>query len=175
MVDFQAYQQLHHNSTNFRFLYSTIDDPNCERMSGEVMASDEPPPEPDIYVFPNTIPGYDLRSKKWGIQSLTTSTKYLADANLVDLKVDLIQDIIWNKKSFEHLVVDNETKELIQALILHQIAREEGTDNIDRKGNGLIILLHGGPGTGKTFTVEGIAEIAQTPFFGLRAAILVLN
>lgn len=33
------------------------------------------------------------------------------------------------------------------------------------KGNGLILLLHGGPGTGKTLTAEGVAEIAEKPLY----------
>ncbi len=77
----------------------------------------------------------------------------------------MIRDVTWNKKSFDHLVVDSETKELIQALVIRQIASEQGTDIIDRKGNGLIILLHGGPGTGKTLTAESVAEIAEKPLF----------
>ena len=83
----------------------------------------------------------------------------------MDLEVDLIREISWNKHSFAHLVVDSETKELVQALITNQIAREQGTDIIESKGNGLIILLHGGPGTGKTFTAESVAEMAEKPLF----------
>lgn len=83
----------------------------------------------------------------------------------VDLKVDQIKDVTWNKKSFEHLVVDNVTKELVQALVVNHIADEQGTDIIERKGKGLIILLHGGPGTGKTFTAESVAELAEKPLF----------
>jgi SpoVK/Ycf46/Vps4 family AAA+-type ATPase len=77
----------------------------------------------------------------------------------------MIRDVTWNKKSFDHLVVDEETKELVQALVEHQIAGQKSTDIIDRKGNGLIILLHGGPGTGKTFTAESVAEMAEKPLF----------
>jgi SpoVK/Ycf46/Vps4 family AAA+-type ATPase len=77
----------------------------------------------------------------------------------------MIRDVVWNKKSFDYLVVEPETKELIQALVFRQLAREHGTDVIERKGNGLIILLHGGPGTGKTFTAETVAEMAQKPLF----------
>jgi hypothetical protein len=61
----------------------------------------------------------------------------------VDLEVDQIQAVTWNKQSFAHLVVDRETKDLIQALVTNQIAREQGTDIIESKGNGLVILLHG--------------------------------
>lgn len=77
----------------------------------------------------------------------------------------MIRDVVWNKLSFNHLVVDDESKELVQALVTNQIAREQGTDIIDSKGNGLIILLHGGPGTGKTFTAESVAEMAEKPLF----------
>jgi SpoVK/Ycf46/Vps4 family AAA+-type ATPase len=83
----------------------------------------------------------------------------------VDLEVDQIRDVTWNKQSFDHLVIEPETKTLIRALITNQIAREQGTDIIESKGNGLIILLHGGPGTGKTFTAETVAEMAEKPLF----------
>ncbi|KAI3331596.1 P-loop containing nucleoside triphosphate hydrolase protein [Xylariaceae sp. AK1471] len=148
MIDFHTYEQLHSDSHSFKRSYPSLDDPNCERINPTAMASDEPPSAPEIYVFPKTIVAYNLRSKKW-----------------VDLEVDLIQDVTWNKKSFEHLVVDLETKDLVQALVTNQIEREQSTDIIDGKGNGLIILLHGGPGTGKTFTAESVAEMAEKPLF----------
>ncbi|KAI8932326.1 hypothetical protein NX059_010520 [Plenodomus lindquistii] len=94
------------------------------------------------------MPAYNLRSKKW-----------------VDTDVDQFRDVRWNKESFSHLVIDKESKDLIHALITNQIAREQGTDIIDSKGNGLIILLHGGSGTGKTFTAESVAELAEKPLF----------
>jgi SpoVK/Ycf46/Vps4 family AAA+-type ATPase len=36
---------------------------------------------------------------------------------------------------------------------------------MEGKGNGLIILLHGGPGTGKTLTAESVAELTEKPLY----------
>jgi hypothetical protein len=61
----------------------------------------------------------------------------------VDIEVDRIRDVNWNKKAFESLVVEEDTKHLVEALISNQINAERSTDLISGKGNGLIILLHG--------------------------------
>lgn len=82
-----------------------------------------------------------------------------------DLEVDSIQDVSWNKQAFANLVINDETKDLIQALVTSKLETEENTDLIQGKGNGLIMLLHGGPGTGKTFTAESVAELAEKPLF----------
>ncbi|KAF5878921.1 putative aaa family atpase protein [Botrytis fragariae] len=74
-------------------------------------------------------------------------------------------NVVWDKKAFKKLVLAQKTKDLIEALIVNQIAAEKSTDLISGKGNGLIILLHGGPGTGKTLTTEGVAEIAEKPLY----------
>lgn len=40
-------------------------------------------------------------------------------------------------------------------------------DLIAGKGSGLIMLLHGGPGTGKTLTAESVAELAEMPLYSV--------
>ena len=79
--------------------------------------------------------------------------------------MDQIRDVTWNDQAFSSLVADEDMKELIRALVTSQLAAEKGTDLIDNKGNGLIMLLHGSPGTGKTFTAESVAEIAKKPLY----------
>jgi SpoVK/Ycf46/Vps4 family AAA+-type ATPase len=81
---------------------------------------------------------------------------------IVNLHVDNVGDVTWNKDAFERLVLPSRTKDLIKALVmvraLKQGKRQDANpvlkrdDIIESKGNGLIILLHGGPGTGKTLT-----------------------
>lgn len=76
MVDFQIYKELHRDSLRFQMLYKDDDDDDDDdedsddrverRMSSDEMESETPPSGPNIYVFPGTVPGYNLRSKKWG-------------------------------------------------------------------------------------------------------------
>lgn len=58
-------------------------------------------------------------------------------------------------------------KDLILALVTNQLSAKTSTDVIENKGNGLIMLLHGPPGTGKTFTAECVAEIAKKPIYSV--------
>jgi hypothetical protein len=88
----------------------------------------------------------------------------------VPLKVACTSPVEWNTEAFDSLVINEDTKELVQALVTNQLAKEKGTDLMEGKGNGLVILLHGSasyhlldlltyvlirtrsPGTGKTLT-----------------------
>jgi replication-associated recombination protein RarA len=71
--------------------------------------------------------------------------------------------VIRNTTALRHLAIERKTRDLILVLISNQLAAEQATDLIPSKGNGLIMLLHGGPGTGKTLTSEIVAEVAKKP------------
>jgi MoxR-like ATPase len=69
---------------------------------------------------------------------------------------------------FEHRwVLDEKKNELVKALVTFHIETDRTikTDFMDGKVEGLIMLLHGGPGTGKTLTAESIAELVQRPLY----------
>ncbi|RTE69062.1 hypothetical protein BHE90_016557 [Fusarium euwallaceae] len=121
---------------------------------------DQGPKPPEIYLFPTMVPGFDLRRKKWG-----KFTQFWHHPNHLDLRVDQIRDVVWNDKAFQSLVVDEDMKEQILALVTTQFETEKSTDFINNKGNGLTILLHGPAGTGKTFTAESVAEMARKPLY----------
>ncbi|RYP70581.1 hypothetical protein DL771_005400 [Monosporascus sp. 5C6A] len=142
MIDFNTYKELHpFNSYSSKFTSASENGTNLPTDGSE-------PKAPEIYLFPTRVPGFDLRRKKW-----------------IDLEVDQIRDVTWNEQAFRSLVADEDMKEIILALVTNQLAAETATDLIDNKGNGLIMLLHGSPGTGKTFTAESVAEIAKKPLF----------
>lgn len=62
-------------------------------------------------------------------------------------------------------MLDPQKKELVEAMVRIHTSSTMSTDVIEGKGNGLIILLHGGPGTGKTLTAESVAELAERPLY----------
>jgi len=151
MIDFVMYQKLHPEVVKKRKtdkLARGLEDPEEPVSENEILEQADPPTDGAIFVLPSVIVGFNLRLKKW-----------------VDIEVDWIEEVQWNKKAFENLVVDDETKHLVKALVSNQLKTEMSTDLISGKGNGLIILLHGGPGTGKTFTAESVAELAEKPLY----------
>ena len=82
--------------------------------------------------------------------------------------VEHIEEIHWDRNVFTNDLVLNEgKKELIQALVTVHLDRTVKTkaDFMTGKGEGLLILLHGGPGTGKTLTAESVAELAARPLY----------
>lgn len=86
-----------------------------------------------------------------------------------------VHDIIWND-SFNNLVLPHQEKDLLLAFAESKInALANGSsvhafdDFVDGKGKGVIILLSGSPGVGKTLTAESIAEKMRVPLYTLSA------
>ncbi|KAK8016590.1 hypothetical protein PG993_014779 [Apiospora rasikravindrae] len=143
IIDQKTFKKLHMSGS------SIINDSSPEQRILDFDAETGPSGD-HCYLFPPETIAYNLERKSW------------------DIAVDNISEVQWDKKAFDNLVLsDSRTKELIHALITTKLAAEEGqgADLIKGKGNGLIMLLHGGPGTGKTFTAEAVAEIAEKPLY----------
>lgn len=77
--------------------------------------------------------------------------------------------MIWAENIVDSLVLDSDRKLFIQDLVHHHGGRQvsqRGFDDVVRdKGKGLIGLLSGPPGVGKTLTAEVMAEMAQRPLY----------
>ena len=81
---------------------------------------------------------------------------------IVNILVDSVRPVTWNKTAYDRLVLPTQTKELVKALVTVRTSQRgvkqglglagKREDIIAGKGNGLIMLLHGGPGTGKSLT-----------------------
>jgi len=73
--------------------------------------------------------------------------------------------------AFKLLELSAKTKNLIQVLVeQHTKTSRTGVnvnDLIPGKGNGLIVLLHGPPGVGKTLTAESVAILTGKPLYSI--------
>lgn len=111
-----------------------------------------------------TMKGYSLKEKQW-----------------LTLFIDSVKDIKWNQNAFSRLVLPADQKDMILALTESQ--RELRTNNtassfndiIQGKGMGMIMLLSGPPGVGKTLTAESLAEDLRAPLYMMSAADLGTN
>lgn len=82
------------------------------------------------------IKGFSLTEKKWAL--------FLVE------EVEMIQ---WSTNAFDKLEMDPTAKNTIRALVqTHESSDNAFDDFIVGKGKGLILLLHGPPGSGKTLT-----------------------
>jgi len=116
----------------------------------------------DLMLLPPRLFVYSLRYQ------------FFAPVSVKDLMVIPKQD-----DPFQHLQLPEDNKRMIQALVQSHLRRRRmekqieacgGTvawtqDLIQDKGRGLIIMLHGEPGVGKTATAEAVARSTGRPLF----------
>ena len=106
-----------------------------------------------------SLRGYSLRNKKW-----------------LQFSINCVSEIKWNDSAFESLVLPKDHKELILALTESQVQNKESFDDvIQGKGKGMIMLLSGPPGVGKTLTAESVAENMHAPLYMMSAGYVLLE
>lgn len=92
--------------------------------------------EEELMLCAGYVAGYSLEKKKWGW-----------------FKVDSIQDVNFNENAWDSLIFKETQKTMLLSLVkVHANEGSEFDDVIKGKGKGLVVLLHGDPGTGKTLT-----------------------
>ncbi|KAG0588982.1 hypothetical protein KC19_2G282600 [Ceratodon purpureus] len=102
--------------------------------------------------------GYSFSVGKWGCFTIEGFT-----------------EIQFISTAFDTLVMNEDIKNTLLTLTEHHIKHPLGygngvarnADPLPNKGKGCIILLHGAPGTGKTLTVESLAEKLECPLWQL--------
>lgn len=152
------------------------------------MTTDVTPNQEQLILLPVRIWGYVLNERKW------------AQLNINNIKdVQRKSNVDYGAiRSFNDLVLRPAHKKLIQALVTNQMwlqsanlddadtsasqARTEqfsgqspALDIVRGKGRGLIILLHGVPGVGKTSTAECVAAQLGRPLFPITCGDLGTN
>ena len=131
-------------------------DYECERYDTDADAiKSEPAPLTDDHLLLccATLRGYSMKNKKW-----------------LEFSIGSVRDIKFNEHAFESLVLPEDNKELILALTESQAKNKESFDDIIQgKGKGMIMLLSGPPGVGKTLTAESVAENMRVPLYMMSA------
>jgi hypothetical protein len=102
------------------------------------------------------VKGFSFVTKQWGRFS-----------------VGNISPIAYRDDAFDQLVLAEDKKELVRALVTNGGGGFQ--DIISGKGGGCIFLLHGDPGVGKTLTAEAIAELLHRPLYSVAVGELGTN
>jgi hypothetical protein len=85
-----------------------------------------------------------------------------------------LEPVIYNEKAFDKLVIDPYKKMIIETLVKNHDTTND-IDIIEGKGKGLIFLLYGPPGVGKTLTSEAISEYMKRPLYSVNVSDLGTN
>jgi hypothetical protein len=109
---------------------------------------DDVPKELLITCWPALV-GFSFSAKAWG-----------------HVLVDGLSEINFQNQAFDRLVLSHERKQLIRAVVRCGTSLDvQAQDLISAKQGGLIFLLHGPPGVGKTLTAEAVAELLHRPLY----------
>ncbi|RSL48873.1 hypothetical protein CEP54_012700 [Fusarium duplospermum] len=147
-----------------------------EKAAEDFLSAQQPDLEPvkfDLFVqseenlplFPHHVPAYVFRSRKY----------VHVDVSLV-AAIDKSEEA--RDSSFKDLVIPDSHRNILIGLVKNQMGTPNeniGPDPVDNaftqidivrgKGRGLIILLHGPPGSGKTSTAETLAAYTRRPLY----------
>ncbi|PSS00675.1 hypothetical protein BD289DRAFT_450244 [Coniella lustricola] len=140
---------------------TTEDDIFFETVSS--LKPNEPlPMEDNFLLLPPRVLGYATRQRVWGQFHLDSASEK-DKPNPHDFK--------------QTLQLSQRYKDMIESLVaahMHKVKRPI-TDIVEEKGKGLVLLLHGPPGVGKTLTAETVARATGKPLFVVSVAEIGLD
>lgn len=110
--------------------------------------------EEELLIASPVVLGFAFSEKRW-----------------MEFSLSGVRDIEWNEGAFESLVLPENQKSIVKALVSsHKFHAAETIDDVVQgKGKGLVFVLHGPPGVGKTLTAEGIADYLKCPLYAVSA------
>ncbi|CAE6443494.1 unnamed protein product [Rhizoctonia solani] len=120
------------------------------RIPHEEYKNDDPLPDEIICLTPPTHKGWSFVAKAWGTILVTN-----------------LSEITFDELAFDQLVLKPEYKKMIKALVETHSGSGDGLakDLVSGKGGGMVMVLHGKPGTGKTLTAEAVSEHLKCPLY----------
>jgi SpoVK/Ycf46/Vps4 family AAA+-type ATPase len=145
------------NKGKYHFLQVPVDEEGHEVRPEnlEKIASDSDPErrsftEEELLIASPVVLGFAFQEKTW-----------------LEFSLSAVTDIEWNDEAYTSLVLAEEKKQVVKALVsAHKFHGSKTIDDVVQgKGKGLVFVLHGPPGVGKTLTAEGIAEELRAPLY----------
>ncbi|CAE6449296.1 unnamed protein product [Rhizoctonia solani] len=120
------------------------------RIPHEEYKNDSPLPDEIICLTPPTHKAWSFAAKAWG-----------------NILVTNLSEIAFDELAFDQLVLKQEYKKMIKALVETHSGGGDGLakDLVSGKGGGMVMVLHGKPGTGKTLTAEAVSEHLKCPLY----------
>lgn len=111
--------------------FSTQSKPINTKSDDHLRLSDD-----ELIICNHLVPGFALAEKRWCY-----------------FHVDQTREVDFNSRAFESLLLPQDQKDMIHSLVnIHSDQRVAFDDVIKGKGKGMVFLLHGVPGVGKTLT-----------------------
>ncbi|KXH43418.1 hypothetical protein CSIM01_11928 [Colletotrichum simmondsii] len=114
----------------------------------------EPPEGDETILLPNRVFAFVLRTRQWACILLGSGSLETQGHSLTRMRED--------KKAWDYLQIDDGHRTIIKSLMATHFRKKKSErrqfDIIQDKGKGLIVLLHGVPGVGKTSTAVFIVE-----------------
>ncbi|KEY74588.1 hypothetical protein S7711_05020 [Stachybotrys chartarum IBT 7711] len=117
--------------------------------------------EEDLVLLPKRMFAYALRERRF-----------------LPIDLNLLKPVRREPGVFENLRIQREYKDVVRGLVMSHFQKKAlerryadaategpGQDLIQGKGRGLVVLLHGVPGVGKTATAEAVAMENRKPLF----------
>lgn len=136
-----------------KFTVASVEPATAAKGPAERTEDLTPLTEEEMLMTTPWVKGFDLKSKEF------------CELRIADLK-----EMKWNDEAFEKLVLPSGEKELAWAFVENKsLSTSDFDDFIPDKGRGLIILMFGPPGVGKTFTAEAVAERSRVPLYSMSA------
>ncbi|KAI3558801.1 hypothetical protein CABS03_11433 [Colletotrichum abscissum] len=119
----------------------------------------EPPEGDETLLLPNRVFAFVLRTRQWACIPLGSGSLDTQGHSLTRMGED--------KKAWDCLQIDDGHRTIIKSLMATHFRKKKSErrqfDIIQDKGKGLIVLLHGVPGVGKTSTAETVAAYYNKP------------
>ncbi|KAJ4387487.1 hypothetical protein N0V93_008079 [Gnomoniopsis smithogilvyi] len=177
---------------NEAYIGSLIPDPQDRTKKPSIAISPQAVPErgfedhelsdEDLVIMSYAVHGFVLRTRTWATLDLNYFSPLNSGASIRSTNDAIVDTNRSEENALDQLVLPKGHKDVVKSLISQHFQDKasrryavEEKDLIRGKGKGLIILLHGSPGVGKTTTAEGVAQAFNRPLFQITCGDLGTN